>query len=164
MLIKSLAIQYLQQGTFRAAMALKVESPVNSTPKELAAYIRQSTAKIPALGPPPKFRPPKFLPAAHEYPIRPTHPLATRRTPTTMGLSAPKKYSPPPSNPPTSSPPQPTLTIYPQPHQAPRRPKQHNLVPQHHPLRPPDPHRTRLDPRPHPRRHRRAARITLHGR
>ena len=64
----------------------------------------------------------------------------------------------------TSSPPRPTLTTYPQPHQAPRRPKQHNLVPQHHPLRPPDPHRARLDPRPHPRRHRRAARIALHGR
>src|SRR6266567_6384069 len=51
MLIKSKAMQYPQQDTFRAAMALKLESPVNSNPKELAACIRQSAAKIPALRP-----------------------------------------------------------------------------------------------------------------
>lgn len=71
-------MQYPQQDTFRAAIALKMESPVNSTPKELAAYIRQSTAKISALRPhhlrnPSKIRPPKFPPATHELPSPQLH-------------------------------------------------------------------------------------------
>lgn len=69
MLVKSLAMQYPQQDTLRAAMALKVESLVNPTPKELAAYIRQDFGIRPHhLRNPSKIRPPKFLPATHELP------------------------------------------------------------------------------------------------
>ena len=40
MLVKGLAMQYPQRDTFRAAMALKVESPVNSSPMEPSTFAK----------------------------------------------------------------------------------------------------------------------------